>query len=230
MAYRFFINENIAKGLPKNAPFQAGRSDVDPGQILEKGLTLPWVINPRYSFEAYVMWLECYLDAGLVVHKSLPQVAQPFDTLASGQATDTNLDNNILGVNLISQGSFTDTLQRMATSEYQFVLKGYATRAGYQIPVPGLKTIAGIPAYPGKLQWSLGNPIVANYSGIPIFHNRWELWYVVTVPPKKAQLPLSNLGQHITASVVLPQGMQVPYSETDQNAVASAPLRQVIIP
>jgi hypothetical protein len=223
MAYRFIQDANTTAGIPPNNAFQFGVTDVDDGSVNEKGLTLPYVVNPRYSFLEYQMWIECYLDAGMVLHKQLPQVPQAIDTLAVAGAFDVNLDNNVNGVNLTSVGKFTDTVQRMATSEYQFVLKGFALRVGYQIPVPGLKTVAGVPAIPGKLQWSLGNRVVGNYSGVPLFFNQWELWYFVAIPPKKPQLPPPNLGEHIRADAQLPTGMQVPWSQPDQQSQPTGP-------
>jgi hypothetical protein len=213
-----FQDENTLRGLSKTSPFQVGISDTDPGTAFEAGFLLPWVTDPSASLLGYQNELQCYLDSGIVLHKSLPQSAQPIDTLASSFLTDAKLDTNIKGVNLISLGQFTDSIQRMATSSFRFVIKGWGQRAGYQVPVPGIKTVAGVPAYPDQLQWSRGNVVIGNYSGVPIFFNQWELWYFVTIPPKTQQVPPPNLAQHIRADAQLPKGMQAPYSLPDQQA------------
>lgn len=224
-----FLDENVAAGLAKNANFQSGISDTDPGTVLEQDFLLPWVADPATSWLNYQNEIQCYLDAGLVRHKSLPQRAQTTDTLASSFLTDAKIDQSIAGMNLKSQGQFADSVQRMATSSYRFVLKGFGLRAGYKIPVPGIKTVAGVTAYPDEIQWSRGNVVVGNYSGVPIFFNQWELWYFVIVPPKEQQVPPPNLAQHIRGDAKLPKGMQAPFSPTDQHA-QTASLPRVLRP
>lgn len=221
-----FVDENVLVGLSPNADFQVGISDTDPGTVLETDFLLPWVSDPATSWMDYQNELQCYLDAGLVLHKSLPQRVQTVDTLASSFLTDSGMDTNVKGMNLVSHGQFTDSVQRMATSTYRFVLKGFGKRAGYPIPVPGLKSVAGVPAYPDELQWSRGNVVIGNFSGIPIFFNQWELWYFVTIPPKTQQVPPPNLAQHIRADAKLPKGMQAPFSLQDQQAKTTT-LRRV---
>jgi hypothetical protein len=229
-AFRFFQDENKVQNAAGN--ILIGVANQDDGSLPEQSIGVPWVIDPTMSWLDYRCWIECYLDSGMALHKALPQSPQPIDTLAGGFVGGTEEDalpKITTGVNLKSQGSFTDLAQRMATSRYTFVLKGYAVRAGYQIPVPGIKSVGGVPAIPGRNlanpnlpgQWSLGNPLVANYSGVPIFANRWELWYFVTLPPKYPQLPPDNLAQHIQADVKLPTLMTVAASQPDQNAVGA---------
>jgi hypothetical protein len=219
--YQVIENENLANGYSINYPYQFGVTDVDDGSPIEQGAYLPWVADPEATFLSYEMWLECHLDAGIVVHKTLPQGTAGIDTLAVGIATDYRLAANKGGMNTKSVGTFTDVVQRMATSRYQFVLRGHGLRMGYQVPVPGLVSIAGVPAYPGEIQWSLGNRLVGNYSGIPMFFNAWELWYEVALPPRVQQVPLPNLGEHIQGGAQLPSpstGIQVPWSPQDQNS------------
>jgi hypothetical protein len=236
-AFRFFLPENTAQGVTGTS--LAGISDADNGALIEKGITLPWVQAANVSWLDYKIWIEVHLDSGMVVHKPLPQTYQTVDTLAAvladpnfsanGSASvaalsKTPIDQfNTAGVNIQSKGKYTDFLQRMATSDYRFVLKGYGLRAGYQVPVPGIVSVGGIPAIPEK-QWSLGNRLEGNFSGVPVFFNQWELWYLVTVPPVKNQLPPPNVAEHIRADVELPTGgMQVPYSWPDMNAVQTLP-------
>ena len=237
-AFRFLLPENEAQGVATNT-LQAGASDSDAGVLLERAVALPWTTNPKASWFDYRCWVEYYLDPGMVVHRPLPQSAASYiDTLASVVAdplakkpsgnlatylrqpplSPKPIDECTDGVNLVSKGSFTDYAQRMANSEYTFVLRGWGIRAGYQVPVPALLTVAGVAVIPGK-QWALGNRVEGNYSGVPVFFNSWELWYSVILPPTQSQTPPPNVAQHVRADAQLPSDMQVAFSEPDQNAV-----------
>ncbi len=218
-----FLNQNKAVGLPANSRFQAGVSDIDNGRLIELGVKLPWTVDPATSWLAYSCWIEVLLDAGLARHKPLPQAATVPDTLASYEVYDPSADKKVGNVNLVWQGQGEDVIQRMSTSTYTFILKGMAQRAGYQIPVPGLVTIAGVKAYPAEKQWSLGNRLVGNFGGIPVFENAWELWYYVALPPKDAQVPPPNLAQHMRGDVQLPPGVRPPWSPTDRNSTPQNP-------
>jgi hypothetical protein len=242
--FRLFAPENTTQNV-RGTNLGAGISDSDNGPLIEQSLTTPWVINPVVSWLDYRCWIEVHLDAGIVLHKILPQAAQDVDTLAIALADPTSptikpnppaIQPASLGtvdldqfkgsqnpqdpgaINLKSVGTYKDFTQRMATSTYRFVLRGYGLRAGYQVPVPGLISVAGIPAIPDGKQWSLGNPLVGAYGAVPVFYNEWELWYLVSVPPRYQQKPPPNLAQHVTADQQLPNGIQVPYSQTDQNS------------
>ena len=232
MPFSFFKPENAAQNVTGKA--QVGVNDVDANVVLERAVQTPWTLNSKFSWLDYRCWIEVHLDPGMALHKPLPQASSRgnlVDSLASGFIDDPAFDGNIKGVNTTSVGTWTDMAQRMATSEYRFVLKGYAMRAGYQIPVPGLKTVAGVPAIPDNPQWSSGNILVANMSGIPLWTCRWELWYFVVSPPQKQQLPPPNIADHIAADVVLPKTVQVPWSQPDANAVAALPgLKPGVVP
>jgi hypothetical protein len=231
--YRFFKDENLAAGLPPGTITtpQSGISDADSGSIIEKNISVPWVIDPAASYIQYNNWIEINLDAGIALHKTLPQYPTPVDTIASTFATQVNsqlpdfdFDTNSNGVNTISQSRVQDLVQRMATSTYRFVMRGSGVRAGYQIPIPGLRSVAGVAATPGEIQRA-ANIIIANASGVPIWFAYWELWYYITMPPKAQQLPPPNLAEHIGANQQLPAAIQVPYSPVDFNAVQTNVLR-----
>lgn len=217
-----FFNENVAQGLPASGNgFKVGISDRDTiGNAPEKGTQLPWLIDPKFSWLDYVCWIECYLDSGIVVHRPLPQSAQDFDTLGSAVLNTSNAATSTAGVNLVSSGNFSGVVQRMANSVYRFCLKGRAYRAGYQIPIPSLLSIAGVPAIPDDdpTNQKATNVIVANNSGVPIWHAVWELWYTVVVPPEAAQDPPDNLAEQTNARVQLPDGIQAPFSVPDNDA------------
>lgn len=220
MVFPFFVDENAAQGLPPGtqSPIQAGVTDADDGALLEQNLTLPWASDPTISWVEYNCWIEVHLDPGTVLHKPLPQTNDPVDTLASIDAFADDADSSIDSVNWRSKGTYSDVIQKMATSTYYFVLKGWAVRSGYKIPIPGLKSIAGIPAVPTHPQRVVGPIIVGNFSGIPLYFAQWELWYLIGDPPSEDQESPPNPGAHISGDVELPDSIQVPFSQTDANA------------
>jgi hypothetical protein len=187
----------------------------------ERNSMLPYVVDPVASFIDYSCWIEVWLASGRSVHKVLPQTAQTPDTLGVVAIYDPTMGSNKNGVNTISAGEFADIVQQMATSKYYFVLKGWGIRVGYPVPVPKLNGIAGLSEanvievsyrptdnMPG--QWSLGNRLEGNFSGVPFYFNQWELWYTVTHPPKSLLQVPQNLAQHIAATDQSPSAMAVP--------------------
>jgi hypothetical protein len=232
--FNFLKNENVAQGLPPTSLVQAGVSNFDRAQAPEQGKRLPWSIDPATSWLDYSSSIACRLDSGMVLHKPLPQPRSsgmgPFtpDTLASCYISpqDSNLDANIHGVNTISQGGYTDIIQQMASPDWRFLLYGFGLRMGYQVPVPGIKTVAGVPATP-TIQWTSGNVIVANFSGIPVFRCEWRLYYIVSLPPTSPQTPPPNMAERIRGDQILPAGVgiQIPFSQPDPNAVQQNTLR-----
>ena len=216
-----FKNENIAQKLPKNAKFQAGVSNYDPpGRPVEQGITLPWASLGEASWVYYDVTLLNVLDSGIVVHRTLPQYDRTADTLASCDITDPTIDRLTgRGVNTISNDKFTDIVQRMGHSRYWFRLFGQAMRIGYQVPIPGIKRVADVKAIPHdeNPQWAY-NKIVGNYSGAPLWHAQWSLWYTVAEPPKAQQTPPQNVAVHIGGNVVLPKELQAPFSQPDDEA------------
>lgn len=253
-----FIDQNVTDKVT-SSQFLSGVNNIDPGNVIEQGFLLPYVFDPTASWMDWRCGFEIELDPGVVVHKILPQSQQAIDTLASqgfvveniptvqaGTPTSPPLKQAGFGngqpfaatvaqANTVSAGDFADIAQRMSTSIYTFLMRGWAIRAGYKIPVPGLKYVCGVPAVPIKPQWVNDSEIVANYSGVPIYFAQWKLAYTVTVPPKKAQTPPPNIAEHITATQTLPSGMQAPYSQPDSLALQSGyqppqPLPRVIRP
>jgi hypothetical protein len=216
--------ENLAQGINSQS-FQAGINDVDSGSSPERGLLLPWVINPAISWLNHQCWIESELDAGAAIHRVLPQSTQIYDSLGGNDINSPNFATFKSGVNLLSKGSFTDISQRMANSRYRFCLKGWAIRAGYLIPIPKMVSVAGVPAIPDDStpQRVIGPRLVTNNYGIPIYYAAWALWYTVIAPPKTAMVPPANLAEHITATESVPAGIQVPISQPDQNAMTTGP-------
>lgn len=226
MAKVLLRDENEAQGVAggASARFQAGVNNVDNGLFFEQGITLPWAVNPEISWLEYNCWIETYLDAGMALHKPLPRKNPDPDTLGSFDVDDpAAMIASTLGVNLHSGGGYADVIQRCASSTYTFVLKGWAFRAGYKIPVPRLVTVAGVAAVPAERQWSRGNMVIANMSGIPLYANAWELWYYVASPPDGDETVPANLAQHIRGDAVPPAAIVVPYSQPDTNALPTGP-------
>jgi hypothetical protein len=216
-----YFNENQARGLPGSAPFQVGVDHKADTKAPEALATIP-TLTPDSTYINYGCHIECFLDTGMALHKTLPQQAQPVDTLGTYDVSQSGGADVITGENLKSRGTYKDIIQRVSTSTYRFLLKGFGVRVGYPVPVPSLKTVCGIPATPER-QWVHGNEVVGNYSGVPVFRNAWELWYIVAGPPQGSQLPPPNLAEHIAADQVLPDSIQVAVSPNDYNAVQNVP-------
>ena len=191
------------------------------------GLALPWTLNPTTSWDFYLAWVEILLDPGMVLHKTLPQNPDNVDTLATQFFREYefkgNPDANVgSGVNMHSESSVLDTIQRMATSTYRFILKGHGRRAGFQVPVPGLLSVGGQTPVPCFPQWSSGNIIVGNLAGgIPLFYCAWQLHYIVPGGPLSGVAPIPpNLTARVRADQDLPQTIQVPAAPLDNNAIS----------
>jgi hypothetical protein len=208
----------VIKNLP-NAQVQATGSN---STFPETGLNLPWLIDPVNSWIDYSCWIEVTLDSGIALHKPLPQQPFPVDTLAQVDCQYPQLDQvtpGQAGVNIASRSKALDIFQRMATSTYRFILRGYAMRAGYQIPIPGIFKIAGQEPVP-MLPQRATNFIVANYNGIPIWQAVWELHYNVEFSPQAVSNPVVpvpfNPALHIRPDAELPDDMPAMVSLPDQ--------------
>ena len=187
----------------------------------EDNVSLPWIFDPENTWLDYRCALEVRLDAGLALHKPLPQQNPAFDTLASVElGTPDQATNGKLGVNLLSTSKAVDVIQRMASSTYTFVLRGFGLRVGYQVPVPGLVSVGDQTAYPVGEQYTSGNVLVGNMiGGIPVFYCEWELPYAVTQAPNLVNAPVPpNPALHINADVQLPIVVLLPSTPIDQNA------------
>lgn len=221
-----FQNANLSLGLQANNAYQVGVSNVDSGLVIEDGVILP---NSTF-LEASWLYFECFvgsmLDSGIVVHNRLPQIDRTYDTLATVSLDDPLLEKAVGGVNLQSQDQYTDIIQRMGHSRYWFRLWGRAMRVGKQIPIPGLKTIGGVPAIPydRNPQWAY-NSIVSggNFSGTILWRAAWSLWYTTAVPPVDQVVPAADPAAHISGVTPQAKSIQAPFSQADDNAVSSAP-------
>lgn len=225
-----FINENKVASLPVTGKYQAGRSNVDPGAFLEKGITLPWASDPKASWVYFDCTIGVMLDSGIVVHHRLPQVNNVPDTLASTVSglDDPNLDTiTEHGVNLKCNDQYTDIVQRMGHARYWFRIWGQGLRFGYKIPIPGIKVIGGVPAIPydRNPQWAFNRVAPGgNFGGVILWHAQWSLWYTTAVPPINNKIPAADPSAHIRGDTPPPKSIQVPFSAPDDNAVSSAPV------
>lgn len=224
-----FIDANILSGLSSIADFQVGKSNVDSNKVIEEGIELPFTTNPTGSYLYYDCTVAASLDSGIVVHNRLPQVDNEADTLASVFLDNENLATiTDKGVNLTCKDQYTDIMQRMGHSRYWFRIWGRAMRIGYKIPIPAIKTIGGVVAIPydRNPQWAY-NGIVpgSSFGGVVLWRAYWSLWYTTLVPPKNQTIPAADPSTLITGTPVPPKsgGIQVPYSQADDEAVAKPP-------
>lgn len=219
-----FKNENVAAGIPDKSQFQVGTSNVDPNDIVEDGVLLPWPTEPRASWVYYECTVNVMLDSGIVIHNRLPQVDNTPDTLSICDLDDSRMDSIATGgVNLQSKDQYTDIVQRMGHSRYWFRLWGQALRIGHQIPIPGIKYVGGVPAIPydKNPQWAFNRILPGgNYGGVILWHAAWSLWYSTATAPRTQEIPVADPMAHISGTVPPPRkGIQVPYSGPDNNAV-----------
>ncbi len=227
-------NNNTASGISPGNKFQVGISDVDNGQIVEQGVDIPWPNSPQASYLYYDCTIGVMLDSGIVVHNRLPQVNNLPDTLSSTDLTSAQIDQvTDRGVNLKCRDQYADIVQRMGHSRYWFCMWGQALRVGYQVPIPGIKTIGGVPAIPydKNPQWACNSIFPGgNYSGVILWRAQWSLWYTTAVPPINQTIPAVDPSAHIRGDSPLPDSIQAPFSQADDNAVPTAPLLKTIGP
>ena len=223
-----FQNNNRTAGIPPKGEFQVGRSNTDANEVLEQGTLLSWASDPAGSYVYYDCAVGVMLDSGIVVHNRLPQVNRVPDTLASTYLDSADLDKiTDRGVNLTSKDQYQDIVQRMGHSRYWFRIWGQAIRIGYKVPIPGIKTIGGVPAIPydKNPQWAFCGIVPGgNYSGVILWRAQWSLWYTTAVPPTSQAIPAADPSAHITGATPPPAGMQAPFSQADSNATPLRPI------
>lgn len=225
-----FLDTNVATGLPEGSAFQVGATDVDPGLLVERDIDMPFVSSAEASWVYFDCSIGAMLDSGIVVHNRLPQVNRAHDTLARTTLNSVDLDKLIEpGVNLRCQDQYKDIVQRMGHARYWFRIWGRALRIGYQIPIPGIKMIGGVPAIPhdNNPQWAY-NSIVpgGNYGGAILWRAEWSLWYTTAEPPLGQQvagnqIPAADPSAHISIATPTRRGTQSPYSQPDDSSVLS---------
>lgn len=223
-----FRNNNAVLGIPEDDIYQVGASDVDPSTVgsAQKGFLLPFPADPSFSWVYYECNIEAKLDSGIVVHNRLPQVDNEPDSLGACDYSAVDLDKLKGGVNLVSRDRYADIVQRMSHSRYWFRLYGQAIRVGFQVPIPSLKMIGGVPAIPhDENPQRAYNRILpgGNYGGVIMWHAVWSLWYTTAVPPRSNEIPAADPSSHTKGTDELPEGIQVPFTQPDDNAVSSAP-------
>lgn len=217
-----FRNNNEAAGISPTSPFQVGRSNADDDTVVEDGVLIPWASSPTGSYLYYDCTVAVVLDSGLVVHTTLPQVDRTVDVLSASPIDAAGMDKiTDQGVNLKCNDQYHDVVQRMAHSRYWFHMWGQAIRVGYRIPIPGIKTVGGVPAIPHDQnpQWAFNRIMPGgNFGGLILWHAEWSLWYTVAVPPTSQVIPEVNLGAHISGATRPPDDIQSPYTRADGDA------------
>jgi len=223
-----FVETNRALGLPPS--FRFGRLDIDDDRMVEQRILVPWPKDPAASYLYYECNIDVVLDSGIVVHNRLPQYNDILvDTLAYVPLDDRNIDKiTDGGVNLKSHDQYRDIIQRMGHARYWFHLWGRAMRAGYRVPIPGIRTIGGVVAIPHDANPQRARNSIApggSYGGVILWYAQWSLWYTTAVPPYKNEIPEADVAAHIVGSAPLPDAMQAPYSQADDNSRRSGPER-----
>lgn len=226
-----FKDNNLAAGIPQGSTFQQGINNVDNDQtIIEQGISVPWNSDPAGSYVYYECVVGVMLDSGIVVHNRLPQVNRSADTLASINLDDPNLDTLTgHGVNLKCLDQYQDIVQRMGHARYWFRIWGQALRVGYQVPIPGIKQIGGVPAIPYDKNPQWGYNSIApgcNYGGLILWRAQWSLWYTTAVPPVSNQIPAADAAAHISGDATPPTKIQMPYTAPDDDAQSAPQIKK----
>lgn len=227
-----FRDTNVVDGLPRDNKFQVGVSDVDSGPVIENSVLLPVPSDANATWLYYDCNVGVVLDSGIVIHNRLPQVNNATDTLGVVNFDDPKMDEYTgLGINLKCNDQYRDIVQRMGHARYWFRLWGMALRVGYQIPIPILKSVGGVPAIPydKNPQWAVcGIAPGGNFSGVVLWRAQWSLWYTTISPPVNMTIPTSDPSAHISGVPPMPKGMQAPYSRPDDNAQPTGPIRKTV--
>lgn len=227
-----FLNESAARSASASN-LKAGRANVDSGELAEDGLTIPVPSGPSASWAYFDCAVGCMLDSGIVIHNRLPQVDNTPDTLASSLV---GLDDPVFdkitgkGVNLRCQDQYTDIVQRMGHARYWFRIWGQALRFYHRIPIPGIKTIGGVPAIPydRNPQWAFCRIAPGgNFAGVILWHAAWSLWYTTAVPPRSNAIPEADPAARISGDTRQPKAIQVPFTIPDQDSVRASPIEAI---
>ena len=215
-------NNNRVAGLPPSSVFQVGVSNTDDDTVIEQDIRISWPSDPIGSYLYYDCSVSVVLDSGIVTHNTLPQVDGEADTLASVFLDRPGPDKVAgPGVNIKSNDKYQDIVQRMGHSRYWFVLSGQALRVGHRVPIPGMKTIGGVPAvsHDNNPQRAFNRVMPGgNYGGVILWHAQWSLWYTTAVPPYAQTIPEVDMAAHISGATPPPKSIQSPYSQADDNA------------
>lgn len=230
-----FQDNNTAVGIPPTSPIEQGISNFDDNLLVEDGILIPSVPDPVGSYVYYDCTVGVMLDSGMVVYNRLPQVNNAADTIAAALFSSPNLDQITgPGVNITCQDQYQDILQRMGHARYWFRLWGQALRIGYQVPIPAIKTVGGVPVVPydKNPQWGFNRIFPGgNYGGLILWHAQWSLWYTTLVPPVNQSIPAADLQGHVLGTQQQPQdGIQSPWSQADDEATTQRTLSGAILP
>lgn len=225
-----FRNDNIGAGLPINGPYQVGGSNADNNlTVVERDITVPTVSSGEASWLYFECYISTMLDSGIVVHNRLPQVNNEFDTLSLNEKYGSSAYKDTFdtagGINLKCKDQYQDIVQRMGHARYWFRLYGKALRIRYQVPIPSIKTIGGVPAIPydKNPQWAYNSIVPSgNFGSVILWKAEWSLWYTTVVPPINLTIPTSDPSGHIVSTDQQPREVQAPFSQADDNSTTIA--------
>lgn len=217
------INEVLVVPFPfaKEATGGSNPKPVNNQSFPEGLIRLPWVVDPGATWLAYRNWIENELDPGMALHKPLPTAAATPDTLAQVDLGTAAVQTKSTGsgVNLSPGRTYRDVLQRMATSTYRPLMRGWALRAAFQVPIPGLVSYGGVPAVPQFPQRAYNVLAGTLPGGIPLWYAQWELAYSVTgvqsTPGQTGPVP-ENPALLLRPDAELPETIRLPWTQPDQ--------------
>jgi hypothetical protein len=154
-----------------------------PSPAWETQVDLPWNVDPETTWIDYRCEVEVQMDSGMALHKILPLQAFPdVDSLGAVAIDDPTMDlEDTDGTIIEGESMGTDIIQRMATTEYRFFLRGYGIRAGFQIPIPDLIQVGNAQVTPERQR--AVQVIIGQFAGIPMWFAQWESSYIISVPP-----------------------------------------------
>lgn len=213
-------------------PAQVGTTNVDNNANVEQRIGIPWSSDPEGSYVYFDCTIGTLLDSGIVVHNRLPQVDRAADTLSSVAIDDDKFALETgKGVNLTCRDQYEDVVQRMGHARYWVRMWGEALRVGYQVPIPAIRFIGGVPAIPydKNPQWAFNRIFPGGNYGVILWHAQWSLWYTTAKPPVNNILPTVDPSAHVKGIITPPKIIQAPFSESDDNAVVQQVLTGVEI-
>jgi hypothetical protein len=135
-------------------------------------------VNPFTSWLRYQCALEVKLRTNILRHK-------PLNT---NVLTAVQPDPN--GPAFPALYTVSDLFQKRSSPSFEATLRGFAVRAGYAIPVPGLSSVGGAPAIIDTQD--VRPRFIGALGGIPLVYVSWIMKYQLFAPPQGAILTPAN--------------------------------------
>ena len=158
--------------MPPAPPSASGST----GGFLASAFPVP---TPARSWIDYVVGASFEVDQGVAVGRTLPTIPQ-------SPSVETRLGGAFTGTPFASTAGAVVTHQRTVPLRY-VVLTGYATRAGYPVPMPCLTSWNGAPVVAcNRADSEFFEQTIVGNAFYPVYGARWRLRYVCPNPPTGA--------------------------------------------